>query len=353
MRSFEAGSADSLWSAAAALFAGSSVGPHLLAEAPREQPSRAGPTRELLHVSFLLTDPRQRWVFSREPALNPAFALAEALWILEGRNDAAFLNAWNARLPEYCGYGDTYHGAYGFRIRRAFGFDQLLRVHDVLRADPASRQAVLLLWDPRQDMPGADGTPKNQDIPCNIASFVRIRDGRLEWTQVMRSNDLFLGLPHNIVQFTILQEVLAGWLGVEVGAYFHLSDSLHVYQRDLPHFEHVGDQQFATNPDNLSLSKAESQVVLGDLSSRANRLAADDLQRTDLRALTTNSELPRAYMNILLVFAAEAARRHGWSMEAEAFARDISNPALSLLWSRWRQRVGMRDHEHALPVSAP
>jgi thymidylate synthase len=341
MRSFEAGTADALWSAAAIPFAqasGSNLGS---IDEPRNQASRVGPTRELLHVSFLLTDPRQRWSYSREPALNPAFALAEALWILDGRNDAAFLNAWNARLPEYCGVGDTYHGAYGFRIRKAFGFDQLVRVYEVLRTDPSSRQGVLLIWDPRQDLPHSDGTPQSQDIPCNISAFVRVRDGRLEWTQVMRSNDLFLGLPHNIVQFTMLQEVLAGWLDIDVGQYFHLSDSLHVYERDMPSIARAASVPFARNDDNLSLPKGDSDVVLGELSSLANVLASDALCRQDLKALA-HTELPRAYLNILLVFAAEAARRRGWAEESEAFANAITNPALSLLWSRWRNRVGMR-----------
>lgn len=47
----------------------------------------------------------------------------------------------------------------------------------------------------------------------------------------MRSNDVHRGLPYNVVQFTTLQEVMAGWLGLEVGGYHHWSDSLHLYRR--------------------------------------------------------------------------------------------------------------------------
>lgn len=60
-----------------------------------------------------------------------------------------------------------------------------------------------------------------------------IRDGRLDWTQIIRSNDIFLGLPHNLVQFTTLHEVMAGWLGVQMGSYNQLSNSLHLYEKDL------------------------------------------------------------------------------------------------------------------------
>ena len=81
----------------------------------------------------------------------------------------------------------------------------------------------------RVDLPDLDGSPANEDIPCNVLAMLKVRDGALHWTQVMRSNDLFLGLPYNIVQFTMLQEVLAGWLGVRVGPYNVVIDSLHVY----------------------------------------------------------------------------------------------------------------------------
>ena len=53
----------------------------------------------------------------------------------------------------------------------------------------------------------------------------------------MRSNDIFRGLPYNFVQFTSMQEILAGWLKINVGSYNHVSDSLHIYERDLKEME--------------------------------------------------------------------------------------------------------------------
>ena len=51
------------------------------------QDSRGGPTREILHAAISIEDPRQRWAVSRQPALNPALALAEVVWIMTGRSD--------------------------------------------------------------------------------------------------------------------------------------------------------------------------------------------------------------------------------------------------------------------------
>ena len=92
-----------------------------------KQASRNGPTREILHVGMSVRD--ARWVSSRNPPINVAFALAEVVWIMAGRNDSAFLNYINRGLPKDCGTGPTYHGAYGHRLRKRVSLDQLDRAY--------------------------------------------------------------------------------------------------------------------------------------------------------------------------------------------------------------------------------
>jgi thymidylate synthase len=45
----------------------------------------------------------------------------------------------------------------------------------------------------------------------------------------MRSNDVFLGLPHDVFCFTMIQELVARTLGLELGVYKHAVGSLHLY----------------------------------------------------------------------------------------------------------------------------
>jgi len=78
-RVLEANTADELWLKAAEWFLPGGVATH--------QASRCGDTAEVLHAALSLVDPRQRWIASRAPAINPAFALAEVIWIVNGRND--------------------------------------------------------------------------------------------------------------------------------------------------------------------------------------------------------------------------------------------------------------------------
>ena len=223
-RSFEGPTADHVWQQIVEKFrAGDGV---------LVQPSRGGNTKEILHAVITIDDPRQRWVASRQSPLNIAFAIAELVWMMTGRNDLAFLQAWNKRLPDYVGKGPKLHGAYGYRLRQKWGVDQLTRAYQALSSNPNTRQAVLQIWDSSVDLPQPDGSPANQDVPCNVFSLLKVRAGKLEWLQAIRSNDLYLGVPYDFVHFTCLQEVMAGWLGIDCGAYHQVSDSLHIYSRD-------------------------------------------------------------------------------------------------------------------------
>jgi thymidylate synthase len=56
-----------------------------------------------------------------------------------------------------------------------------------------------------------------------------VRDARLHLIGTMRSNDAYLGLPHDVFAFTMLQEIVARAVGVELGEYIHFAGSLHLY----------------------------------------------------------------------------------------------------------------------------
>jgi len=326
----EASTADEAWQTAAQWFLPGGV------SAP--QPSRGGDTAEVLHTAISIGDPRQRWIASRSPALNPAFAIAEAIWIAVGRNDSEFLNYFNRSLPNYAGQGSTYHGAYGFRLRRHFDFDQLDRGFRALAADPMSRQVALQIWDPRADLPEDDGTPRSKDIPCNVMALLKVRERRLVWTQIMRSNDLFRGLPHNIVQFTVLQEIVAGWLKLEVGPYNHLSDSLHLYAADGVVHERVQPTTIPQSTDRLSLPKPESDKVLTILSDFGDFVAKASNSARDILEGLARLEVPQAYANLAVILASDAIRRRGDGPLAFEITSRCTDACLRFMIKRWLKR---------------
>jgi thymidylate synthase len=338
-QNFSGQTANDAWRAVAKALRAENAGANGRASA---QPSRAGDTRELLHATVSIADPRQRWVTAREPAINPAFAIAEVIWILEGRNDSRFPTYFNRQLPRFAGGGPTFHGAYGFRLRRHRGLDQLERAYRALRANPDSRQVVLQIWDSTIDLPAMNGDAVAPDIPCNVISMLKVRNERLEWTQVLRSNDVFRGLPYNIIQFTSLQEVLAGWLGLQVGSYNHLSDSMHVYMECLPDLDTTTESTDTTNEDDLRLPKDASDRVVMELAAGAERVADESVPAAALAAAAERSSLPVAYRNMLMVLTAEGVRRRGQPTLATEVMRGCSNPVFGELMRRWSSRLSER-----------
>ncbi len=303
-----------------------------------QQASRAGPTRELLHAAFVIDDPRQRWVVSRSPAMSPAFAIAEVVWIFTGSNDLQFLQYWAPTFGRFSDDGKTLHGAYGHRLRAHHGIDQLLRAYEALKHQPESRQVVLQIWDTKVDFPEVDGKPRSKDIPCNTQSLLKIRDGKLEWMQIIRSNDMHLGVPHNFVQFTTIQEVLAGWLGLGLGSYNQISDSLHVYDKDNNFVTSSVDVKAQENSDSLAATKDESQELFAELRRRGDLLTAPDLTIPKMRELTVWDAAPPAYQNLLKILSASSSYIRKWTEEASQVSSAISNPVLQQLWKRWVDR---------------
>jgi len=179
-------------------------------------------TKEVLGVQLHLTEPRRRLIhLPPVRVLNPAFAVAEAIWIISG-SDAPWIFDFNAQLVQYADEG-VLQGAYGPRLRRWHGVDQLDRARRQLLADPQSRRAVISLFDPVRDHSG------HTDVPCTLGFRFFLRDNQLHMHTTMRSQDLWLGFGYDIFTFTLIQELMAGWLGVEIGPYRHCVDSLHLY----------------------------------------------------------------------------------------------------------------------------
>jgi thymidylate synthase len=307
--------------------------------AARPQSSRGGPTHDIGHVAITILDPRQRWVTSRSPAINPAFAIAEVVWILNGRDDAAFLNYFNRQLPRFAGSGARYGGAYGRRLREHRGIDQLERAYCALSNTPTSRQVVLQIWDSCIDLPSDAGVPASPDVPCNIVSLLKVRDGALEWTQVMRSNDIFRGLPHNFVQFTTLHEVMAGWLGVNLGHFHYVTDSLHVYQSDVRFVEVSHPVNSFENVDVLSMAKEASDDAFCQLANAIQLIIDDDISPSRLIDMADSATLPQAFCNLLDVLVAEGLRRRQQLKLAERVMSRCTNPVFNQLWVGWLDRV--------------
>lgn len=196
----------------------------VLADGTPVEASR-GANRELSGVLLRLNNPRARLSHTerRGRVISP---LGELAWYLSGSNDAAFVGYYISAYLNDAEDDGRIHGAYGPRLFGQRGVNQVENVITRLRAQPTSRKAAIQLFD-ADDLVGS---PK--DIPCTCSLHFLRRGDRLDMATMMRSNDAFLGLPHDVFTFTMLQEIIARTLGCEPGVYSHFASSLHVYDRN-------------------------------------------------------------------------------------------------------------------------
>lgn len=182
------------------------------------------PTRELLHQTHVV-DMAYPVVTVPERKLNYRFMAAEALWMLEGRDDLAPLVAVNPHMAKFSDDGKILAGAYGPRITR-----QLDYITSTL-VDPTTRQATLTTW--------TENPKPSRDIPCTIAMDFKIRSDHLHMGVFMRSSDIWLGLPYDIFSFTcVAWLVIARMRGLfprlTPGKLQITAASSHLYARDNP-----------------------------------------------------------------------------------------------------------------------
>lgn len=187
---------------------------------------RGAKTKELCDVTIKLNDPTDVVLpaATNRVGYRPAIGVAEGLCLIAGVADPALMTRVSRAFTGFTD-GGAFHGAYGPRLRF-----QLPRIIDRLQDDEDTRQAVVTIWDPLYDGASSEQEPP-RDLPCTVYLNFRVRNGQLTLKTHMRSNDLWLGFPYDVFQFTLLQRTVAYLLGVEAGPYVHHVDSLHLYER--------------------------------------------------------------------------------------------------------------------------
>jgi len=183
--------------------------------------------KEVLNCCIEVTNPRDRIVQNPERQMNFSYAVGELLWYLSGRNDVGTMEYYSKKMANFSDDGKTLNSAYGHRIfgnNAKIGFNQWEHVKQQLIADPDSRQAIIHLHTPNNQ--------KTKDEVCTLSLQFLLRHGKLNLIVNMRSNDIVLGFTYDAFAFTMLQEIMAIELGVELGSYFHNAGSMHMYERD-------------------------------------------------------------------------------------------------------------------------
>lgn len=185
---------------------------------------RGQPTREILQRTVEI-DMRRPVLTIPQRKLSYKFMAAEAYWILTGDDRVETIAPYNKNISQFSDDGKIFFGAYGPKIMKQMDY-----VVDKLKQDSDTRQAGLTIW--------RESPPETKDVPCTVTIFFNIRGGKLNCHVFMRSSDVWLGLPYDAFNFSMLSHLVCCYLNqenlaVEPGTLYLTAASSHLYERNL------------------------------------------------------------------------------------------------------------------------
>lgn len=194
------------------------------------------PDFEVVNHTFKLVNPLDNVIENPARAFRTEFSAVMYNWIADGKE--AITEEMLALNPNASKFATSYEfgsdaqivTAYGPRIASQWEFAK-----GELKRDPNSRRACIMMLDAvDQYVAGAlaAGETKCEYI-CTYGFNFRIRNGKLDMTATMRSNNYTTTVCQDVYIFTRLQQKMAFELNLEVGHYYHSAVSAHIIPSEL------------------------------------------------------------------------------------------------------------------------
>ncbi len=167
----------------------------------------------------------------------------ELLWFLRGDTNVRYLHEHGVTIwDEWADENGELGPIYGYQWRSwpapdGRHIDQISWVIEEIKRNPDSRRLVVSAWN-------VSDLDKMALWPCHTLFQFYVADGKLSCQLYQRSADIFLGLPFNIVSYSLLTLMVAQVTGLEPGEFVHTLGDAHLY---LNHLEQA-DLQLSREP---------------------------------------------------------------------------------------------------------
>lgn len=148
-----------------------------------------------------------RWV-------DPVIAYKEAMWITHNIPKQEFSEKFSFNI------WDKFKDGADYSLRAG---EQWRKVIESLQADPTKRRGVVSLWDAEVDL-----TEPNP--PCILGYHFYIINGALNMTLILRSSDLLVGLPMDVMTAAFVLDAVAAQLNMFIGDLAVIVSNLHYYE---------------------------------------------------------------------------------------------------------------------------
>lgn len=178
----------------------------------------------LNNIGFYLRDPMDNEIKTGWRKWNKIYAEREFKWYLSRKRSVAEIKKFAPIWDKMHNGDNIVNSNYGYQWNRNF---QLSHIVTELTNNSESRRAVITIYD------GKEHRLHKLDTPCTLNIVFNIVDAKLNMSVLMRSNDLWYGFCNDQYCFSNLQKIVAEMLDIQIGWYFHFSNDLHIYKKQI------------------------------------------------------------------------------------------------------------------------
>lgn len=187
--------------------------------------------------------------------VTPRNSLIEVIWMLKGLNNISFLkengvNYWDKWADEQGYLGPSYGGQIRhfnkglndeiielceknnqinstiLYYQELYHIDQVKKLISDIKTNPDSRRLILTFWNPAeihlQKLP-----------PCYLSMQFIVINNVLHLHATQRSGDMFLGVPYDMMNFSLFLQILAYLTNLNVGTVNIKINDAHIYLNHL------------------------------------------------------------------------------------------------------------------------
>jgi thymidylate synthase len=152
-------------------------------------------------------------------------AVLELLWIFQQQsNDVTWLKNKNVHIWDEWEMNDgTIGESYGYIVKK---YNQIDKLITTLKNNSQDRRMMINLWQ----IPHLEKAPLH---PCCFLTMWDVTDDRLNCMLVQRSGDIPLGVPFNMLQYSVLVHLIAQVTNFKPGIFTHVINNAHIYENQV------------------------------------------------------------------------------------------------------------------------
>jgi len=263
-------------------------------------------TRELIATQVAIRNPRARLIVSEARPFRLDFAIAQVIWALSGSDELEPLAFYHHRGSEFSDNGSTVRSAIGRRVFRSRNGDQMLQAIDKIRNDPSTRRALIQIYLPE------DLFLPSRDVSCTGSIHLLARGSQLHAVGQMRSQSATVVLPYDLFLLTMLHEFASVCVGLELGTYWHVCNSAHIYEDEMNSTKTLLEERPIAVESMLAMPASTASEI--EKLIEAERIIRASLISTPATKLDVRSlSLSTYWQDLLATMIADWKLRHGYS----------------------------------------